>query len=116
MRHKIIPRIIPLVIVVALLAGCNTGQKPFSEMSYKEKGAYFQEIYIKQHDDAAAMAAIDNPSEATLKVYRIKRELLVKAKPLISVYVELANSGGVPTSEAEAEILNLINQLATAAK
>lgn len=105
------------LLLVLLVAGCAMlgGGKPFAEMTYAEKGTYFQEVYNKQFDDALAMSAMVNPPEAILKVYRVKRALLVEVKPLIATYAILANNGGIPTPEQEAEILVLINRLILAA-
>jgi hypothetical protein len=112
------PAILSTFLLVALLSACATvnvgAQKPFAQMSPQEKATFFQDFYNKQYDDTMAMGKMANLSEAQLKVYRAKRELLKKAYPAIKLYKAIADGGGIPTPQDEAAILQLINELAAA--
>jgi hypothetical protein len=107
-----------LFLIVALVAGCATAPatgpaKPASQIA-KEKSLYFMSVYKAQFDDAAAMGAMAQQGKLSLeqlKVYRIKRELLIKLKPLVEAFDIIAAGGGIPSAGREQEINNIINQL-----
>lgn len=102
-------------IFLFLFNSCATmnmnNQKPFTQMTFAEKATYFQEWYNKQYDDTMMLGKSTNLSEAQLKVYRTKWDILRKVYPLIKTYKKLVDDHGVPSLENEQEILNFINQL-----
>lgn len=116
------PIFVLLFLVVALVAGCATAPttapaKSASQIA-KEKSLYFMEIYKAQFADAAAMGAMAQKGELSLeqvKVYRVKRDLLIKLKPLIEAYDAILAGGGIPAPGREQEINNVINQLVSKA-
>lgn len=110
-----------LVLAIALAACATVGGpvpgKTFADMNSKERSLYFMGTYKAQFQDAASMGALAQAgklSPGQLDVYRVKRRLLIKVKPLIEAYDAIAAGGGIPGADREAEILNVINQLAAA--
>lgn len=114
--------LVGLVLVITLaVSGCATmgggGGKTFMDMNAKEKSLYFMGWYKAQFQDATSMGALAQQgklSEGQIAVYRVKRQVLIKAKPLIEAFDAIAAGGGIPGADRESEILNLINQLAAA--
>ncbi len=111
------------LVVLVGLAGCatfsNTPAKP--ELTALQKAQAqslsFMAWYKAQFNDAASMGALAQQGKLSVgqvQVYRIKRDLLIKAKPLIEAYDAIVAGGGIPSADREQEILNLINQLAAA--
>lgn len=118
-----IRKAVPLLLVLAIaLAGCatlNAGApgKSFVDMNPKERSLYFMGWYKAQFQDASNMGALAQAgklSPGQVEVYRVKRKILVQAKPLIEAYDTIAAGGGNPGADREQGILNLINQLASA--
>ena len=110
--------ILLVILAVALIAGCatapTTGPAKSATQIAKEKSLYFMSVYKAQFDDAAAMGAMAQQGKLSLeqlKVYRIKRELLIKLKPLIEAFDAILAGGGIPTPDREQKINNIINQL-----
>ncbi len=113
-------KIFYILVAFLLLAGCATtttqmgAPKSFAQMSYLERATYFQEMYNKQYDDTESMGKMTTLSPSQLKIYNIKKDILVKAKPLIRTYRAIVVNGGIPEPGKEQEINNLINQLLSA--
>ena len=110
------------VLAVLVLAGSAT-MGPTSPATQtpqeraKAQSLYFMGWYKAQFEDAASMGALAQAgklSPGQVEVYRVKRKLLIKAKPLIEAYDTIVAGGGIPTADREQEILNLINELAAA--
>jgi hypothetical protein len=109
-----------VILLFGMIAGCalfGTNTKDFVDMTPKEKSTYFMRWYSLQYDDAVQMgelAKAGSLTEAQKSVYRLKKEVLTKAKPLVAGYDLLVVSGITPGADQEKEILALINHLATA--
>ncbi len=107
-----------LLLIVALVAGCATAPttapaKSASQIA-KEKSLYFMAVYKAQFDDAAAMGAMAQQGKLSLEqlqIYRVKRNLLVRLKPLIEAFDMIVAGGGIPAPGREQEISDIINQL-----
>lgn len=108
-----------LVVLAIAIAGCatapavNAPAKTANQIA-KEKSLYFMSVYKAQYEDAAAMGAMAQQGKLSLEqlqIYRVKRDLLIKAKPLIEAFDMVAAGGGVPAPGKEQEINNIINQL-----
>lgn len=112
-----------LILVVALVAGCATAPPaPVPEQTPYQKAqlryVYLEGLYAAQLKDTAQMGVMAEAKKLSLeqvRVYRIKRELLIKVKPLLEAYDAILLRGGVPSIERDAEITNLLNQLAAQA-
>ena len=103
-----------IVVAVTLLAftfSCTPMVKPFADWSPKQKAVYFMKVYNAQYNDTMLMANMANATEAQKKVVRAKKEVLSRIYPLMIVYVGTVNTGGVPSSGAETQLLALINEL-----
>ncbi|HQT98324.1 MAG TPA: hypothetical protein PK416_10690 [Thermodesulfobacteriota bacterium] len=121
-NRRAVPLLLALAIAVLAVAGCATiggptPAKAFADMNPKERSLYFMGTYKAQFQDAASMGTLAQQgklSPGQLEVYRVKRKLLIQAKPLIEAYDAIAAGWGIPGAGREAEILILINQLAAA--
>jgi len=115
-------RSILILVALALIVGCATAPTPGPAKSAsqiaKEKSLYFMAVYKAQFDDAAVMGALGLQGKlppGQLQVYRIKRELLIKLKPMIEAFDAILAGGGIPAAGREQEINNIINQLVATA-
>jgi len=62
-----------------------------------------------------AMAQAGKLSLEQVRIYRLKKDLLIKVKPLLEAYDWILLKGGVPAAGRDEEITNLLNQLAATA-
>ena len=124
MRNRKTLQILLCIVLAAFLAGCaTTGTVPTAPAKTasqiaKEKSLYFMATYQAQFKDAASMGALAQQgklSPGQLQVYRVKRELLIKLKPLIEAFDAIAAGGGIPGAGREQEINTIINQLVSTA-
>ena len=121
MRNRKTLQILLCIVLAAFLAGCATAPtapaKTASQIA-KEKSLYFMATYQAQFNDAASMGALAQQGKLSLgqlQVYRVKRELLIKLKPLIEAFDAIAAGGGIPGAGREQEINTIINQLVSTA-
>lgn len=112
------------LVLAVFLAGCATvGTAPSAPAKTasqiaKETSLHFMAVYKAQFDDAASMGALAQQGKLSvgqLQVYRVKRELLIKMKPLIEAFDAIVAGGGIPSASREQEINNVINQLVATA-
>lgn len=123
MRNRKTLQILFLFVLAAFAVGCATAPAvnapaKTTQQIAKEKSLYFMSIYKAQYEDAAAMGAMAQQGRLSLeqlRVYRIKRELLIKLKPLIEAFDAILAGGGIPAAGREQEINNVINQLVATA-
>ena len=109
-------RIAALLMVFAVLfAACATfgPAKPWTQMTPKEKSLFFITTYNRQFDDTMKMAVLPNLTEGQKEIVRAKKAILMQAYHPIRIYESIAVSGGIPSPQDEAAILEFINQLAT---
>lgn len=112
---------LPAALILAVfLAGCATAPPAANapvktaQQIAKETSLHFMGVYKAQFNDAAAMGALAQQGKLSLgqlQVYRIKRELLIKLKPLIEAFDVIVAGGGIPSAGREHEINDVINQL-----
>jgi hypothetical protein len=116
-------QLIGLVLVVAMIAGCATvGTAPTPEQTPYQKAqlryVYLEGLYAAQLRDTASMGTMAQAGKLSLeqvKVYRLKKDLLIKVKPLLEAYDMILLGGGVPAAGRDAEITDMLNQLAALA-
>jgi hypothetical protein len=89
--------------------------KPVSDMTPKEKAAFFMGVYSSQAEDYKAMVARTNLTIEQKKILNAKHKILTQVYPLIEKYTGYVDAGGLPTPEVEASIIDLINQLTSTA-
>lgn len=111
-------RVVPVLLLLVLIVGCATVGQPTQPLTplqiAKMTAIAFLETYKAQYLDAEAMgkmAVAGQLSVEQVKVYRVKRQLLVKVKPLIDIYVDLVEVGTVPGADREQAINNILNEL-----
>jgi hypothetical protein len=110
-----------LIVLVAFVAGCAAAPPAPEQTPYQKaqlRYVYMEGLYAAQFRDTASMGAMAQAgklSEEQVKVYRVKRELLIKAKPLLEAYDAILLGGGIPAPGRDAEITDLLNQLAAMA-
>lgn len=116
-------RVVPLLLLLALLASCATAgpasTPPLTPLQTAKLSAIaFLETYKTQFTDAQAMgkmAASGQLPAGQLEVYRTKRALLIKAKDLIDIYAGMVEIGTVPSDDQTQAINNVLNQLVSVA-
>lgn len=98
-----------VAILMLLCIGCalnSTALKPQQELLTK-----FEAFYMSQSNDYTVQVAQPNLTEAQKTVLRQKREILVKAQPLITAYGQIVMQGGTPSVAQEQAIIALLNQI-----
>lgn len=116
-----------LVLLSALLvAGCAgfmgpppTGIPPTLTLLQKAEltSLDFMERYAAQLKDAWALSALIVAKKATpgqVEVYRVKRQILIKAEKLVLGFDKLVKDGVIPGADKELEINNVLNELLAA--
>jgi hypothetical protein len=103
--RKLIP-----VLILALLFGCSLppGGKPVMEMTHKERGVYFLDIYQQQYDLYQEQAKRPGLTESQVKILDAKREALEKLQPAVITYGRIVEIGAFPDPRQEKEIIDLI--------
>ena len=104
-----------VLIILIFLVGCMTlnvnKPKSISEMTPKERGAWFLGIYNSQDKDYRNMVGRLDLTNDQKKVLRNKKTIMTKVYPIIKTYNTYIDSGAVPTKEIEDQIVELINDL-----
>ncbi len=102
------------IVVLALVAGCAAmgNGKPFADLSHKQRAGIIASVWVQQYD--AYLFAQDAPlTEGQKKVMRVKREILVKMKPLIEAYAVYAKKGMIPPAVLTEKLFPLFTELTT---
>jgi len=104
-----------ILIILTFLAGCLTlninKPKLISEMTAKERGAWFLGVYNSQDKDYRNMVARSDLTNDQKRVLRDKKIIMTQVYPIIKTYNTYIDSGAVPTKEVEDQIIKLINNL-----
>lgn len=99
------------------IGGCITpgatddGPKRVTEMTPKEKGAWFLGIYNAQDKDYRNMVVRPDLTNDQKKILREKKKIMTEVYPIIKTYNIYIDSGAVPTQAVEDQIIQLINNL-----
>ena len=121
MRNR---KAVPLLLVLVIaLVGCATvpaGPAPVQTAYQKAqlRYVYMEGLYAAQLRDTASMGAMAQGGSLSLeqiRVYRIKKDILIKVKPLLEAYDAILLGGGIPSPDRDAEITGYLNQLASMA-
>lgn len=106
-----------LFIAIAFLVSCmpQTGLKPVSDMSPKEKATFFMSVYNAQAEDYKKMVTTPNMTDDQKQVLREKKKLLTELYPMIGAYTTYVDAGAIPDAATEAAITGIINQLTATA-
>jgi hypothetical protein len=113
------------LVLAFALAGCATTgglPPPAPEQTLYQKAqlryVYLEGLYAAQLRDTASMGAMAQAGKLSIeqvRVYRVKRAGLIKAKALLEAYDTILLDGGIPATGRDEEITNLLNQLASMA-
>lgn len=112
-----------MILCLFVMVGCaSTGS--ISDMSQDEKSVWILGIYNSQYTDYMITtgyiqnlagqwekATYPELSDDTRKILRQKKELLVQAYPLITVYTSMTNVGLPADKATEQQIIMLLTQL-----
>jgi hypothetical protein len=116
-------RSVLLVLLLVLIAGCATAPvAPAPEQTAYQKAqlryVYLEGLYAAQLKDTASMGAMAQAGSLSVeqtRIYRIKKAALIKVKPLLEAYDRILLNGGIPSSDRDKEITDILNELAAAA-
>lgn len=107
MKRQYIAAIVAILMLLCIGCALNsTALKPQQELLTR-----FETFYLSQTNDYNVQVAQPNLTEAQKAVLRQKREVLVKAQPLITTYGAIVMQGGTPTVAQEQAIIALLNQI-----
>jgi len=111
-----------LILAVAIAGCAAVPPAPAPEHTQYQKAQlryiYLEGLYAAQLRDTASMGAMAETGKLSLeqvRVYRVKRAGLIKAKALLKAYDAILLGGGIPATGRDEEITNLLNQLASMA-
>lgn len=102
-----------LTVFVWCFISCATmieAQKPFSEMTTKEKTVYLLSMYNKQYDEYLSLYQKGEHTEEEKEILRTKYELLKEINPYIGLYVTYSENGEIPNDLIEKKLIDLINK------
>ena len=118
-------RAVLIVLLMVLIAGCAatppapTRTTPPTAMERAQmQSLLMMERYKLQLQDAESLEGLVVAKKATaeqVKIYKIKRSLLIKAKKLIDTFDGIISDGIVPSVDKEQEIFDTLNRLVAAA-
>lgn len=100
--------------VILTFIGCATmmeAQKPFNEMTPKEKAVYVMSMYNKQYDEYLALYKRGDHTKEEKLILQKKYELLKELNPYIGVYLTYSETGEMPNDLVEQKLIDLIHKL-----
>lgn len=113
--------IIILMAVLFVFVGCaqylsgvsveTMASKGWSNMTPQERSIMFLHAYNSQYRDYLEMADMTDLTEVQKTIMRAKKSVLKEVYPLIGVYIEVVEAGGVVSQDLENQILKLLNSI-----
>ena len=106
--------VIAVLMCLVLMSGCvwfSTNIKPWEQRTPKEKALAVLETWNTEFRNTMAQAQRTDLTEAEKETVKIKKSILQESKPLIDIYRQTVNGGGVPSKESEDQILALLDRL-----
>ena len=112
--NKIQIHIVMLVLALSFLSACTlfTQTKP---LTAAQQASIWMIVYNATYDDTMAMAINPSATPAQKEMVAKKKAILTPLWPALKIYVAVVESGGTPSAESTAYIVDLINQLAALA-
>ena len=108
-------RSVLLILAAVLIAGCTTmsvNAKPWAQQTPKERANFILGVYNAQYDDTMRMATDPLSTSAQKAIVVKKKAVLKQIRPILSLYILTVDQGMPVSTEDEAALLALINQLA----
>lgn len=107
-----------ITVWVLLFIGCgtmNVGQVPWTldiqNWSQHQKANFFMNTWMAEKANFDSMNTIEDKSDDLVKVLKAKREILESLRVPIRIYSGVVEGGGIPSTESEQVIINLLRQL-----
>ena len=106
-------KLLSLLLIIGLLAGCAGLAKTPDQMTSKERATYVMTLYNNAYTNYNAQySATPRPFSKEMAIYfQGYKRVMESAWPIISVYASVAQTNGTPTQEQEQAIISLIYQL-----
>ena len=106
--------IIAFAAVIQISFSCATmmeAQKPFQELTLKEKAVYLLSMYNKQYDEYLSLYKKGDHIKEEKLILQKKYELLKELHPYIGVYLTYSETGEMPNDLVEQKLIDLIHKL-----
>jgi len=107
-----------VVFIAVLFMACGTlniGNVPWhldiQNWSVHQRANFFMATWLAEKHSFDTLNAMENKPENLIKVLKVKREILEQSRVPIRMYVQIVNSGNIPGTESEQEIINWLRQL-----
>ena len=81
----------------------------------EKRAAEWTALWNSQYADHKSMSQLPGLTVDQKKMLNAKREILIKTKPLLKIYVDTVRGSGIPSAASERELMNYMNQLSTMA-
>jgi len=106
--------IIAFAAVIQISFSCAImmdAQKPFQELTSKEKAVYLLSMYNKQYDEYLSLYEKEDHTKEEKLILQKKYELLKELHPYIGVYLTYSETGEMPNDLVEQKLIDLIHKL-----
>jgi hypothetical protein len=117
-RRKNVAGLLVLAILIAgMTGGCawlKTTTTGFTDMTPKQKSTFFMGVYNRNFNDTMAMASMPVLTDDQKTIVRTKKAVLTKMRPVVYAYDAIVATGGTPSATQEAELIRMVDELATA--
>jgi hypothetical protein len=113
MRRKVLIVSVVLMLIMVLCA-CSLFTST-TKLTPKQQASVWFSIYNQTYDDT--MATMKNPAstQSQKDVAQKKKAIMTQVWPLLKVYAVIVDGGGTPTTESQAAITSLFNELTSLA-
>jgi hypothetical protein len=81
------------------------------DLSHKDKAAWAMQLYIGSAQDFQRDVQRPDLSDEMKKYLAQKRDVLVRAHPIIKLYKQYADTDQIPSIELQREMLNIVDEL-----
>jgi len=106
-------KFIGVILALFLIVSCATlsvGNEPWdvaiSDWQPKQKADFIMSMWLSEKQTYDIMNAIENKPEDLISALEAKYQILEKSRVPIRMYASIVNSGGVPNTEDEQQIIN----------
>ena len=103
--------IVVLMSLVFVLSACVT--TGLNVKTPKQQATLWMDVYNAQYTDTMAIMTSPYSTETQKAIGRQKKAILVQVWPLLTAYVGIVDSGGIPSDADTQAIMDLINRLTT---